>query len=79
VYHRDAFPLLPGHNVLKILKIMINWENCFWYIGGHNSKHINLPINFDTNFGVKKHASKVTTGSEMEEVTDSGTNAGNSS
>ena len=70
VYNHDAFPLLLGRKTLKKLKISTNWEKCDWYMNTNKGSKM-IPVNFNTDFGVKTLTNEVLNKEKEEEELES--------
>jgi len=71
VYNHDAFPLLLGRKVLHKLKVLTDWDLGKWYIKTSERTKMQIPINFDTNYGIRRIVASDSISedeSEMEEV-----------
>ena len=80
IYNHDAFPLLLGRRVLHKLKILINWELGKWYMKTGERTKVQIHINFDTNYVIRRIAASNSISedkSEMEEVTSTSETASN--
>ena len=74
VYNHDAFPLLLGRKVLHKLKVLTDWYLGKWYIKTSERTKMQIPINFDTNYGIRRIVASDSISedeSEMEEATTS--------
>ena len=56
VYNYDALPLLLGRKVLHRLKVLTDWDLAKWYIKTSERTKVQIPINFDTNYGIRRIA-----------------------
>ena len=72
VYNHNAFPLLLGRKALKKLRIITDWDTEKWYIKVGQRSKIQIPINFNIEFGIKEIAKvkQAKEDSEMEEASD---------
>jgi len=78
VYNHDAFPLLLGRRVLHKQKILTDWNLGKWYMKTSERTKVQIPINFDTNYGIRRIAANDSVSedeSEMEEATTTGETA----
>jgi len=74
IYNHDIFPLLLGRKVLHKLKVHTDWNLGKWYIKPSERTKVQIPINFDTNYGISRIVASNSISedeSEMEEVTTS--------
>jgi len=74
VYNNDAFLLLLERNVLHKLKVLIDWDLGKWYIKTSERTKVQILINFDTNYGIRKIVASIYISEDelkMEEVTTS--------
>jgi len=54
VYNHSAFLLSSERKVLHKLKALIGWNLGKWYIKTSKRSNVEIPINFDTNYGIRK-------------------------
>ena len=72
IYNHDAFSLLLGRRLLHELKILTDWDLSKWYMKTGERTKVQISINFDTNYGIRRIAASDFISedeSEMEEAT----------
>ena len=72
VYNHNAFPLLLGRKALTKLRVITDWDTCKWYMKTDANTKVRIPINFETNYGIRRITvsnSSSEDESEMEEAT----------